>query len=494
MLDQVVSVCQDAAAVARTLLGPSGRPALVRSFGRTLVTKHAGSVLQDALGGDGRPAATVVLRALSAHAAAWGDGTATLALALAGAVDALGQAVTPEGPDQEREAARMVLETHLRGQFGGGACDVLRDAVLRCAEGSGGRVVGEEAARRLRCLPVVPVAGAASSETAVLEGVAIERALASPAMAKLTQGPVKLVLLTGEISAMPASLPAAVEIRSAAEQQRAAQHSEAVQRRTVEVLHARGVGMVLASCSIPEAARAACLALGMLAVECVLEEDIDMIAQASHVVPLTEVVSQALSELADDEMGAWERAHCAVAKWVRELHTGPLQSVTQLAIDGTQSLVVRAPSEPLAKQYALSARRAARCLGKWSLDPRYVPGGGVWELCVASMCSSSKSVRAKQGVATEAAAVVEAAMLSGEHCTGLVMPTEEEWLLRGAASDCAIGNPLQHGIVEPLCLKVAVLRKALETASQLARIDRIVHVRRLREPHKDKDDKEADAD
>eukprot|EP00741_Cyanophora_paradoxa_P021233 tig00000237_g20494.t1 len=416
--------------------GPLGLDAMLLSCANKVLVTNSGAQILEALE-IRHPYGKVALDAVRGQAREHGDGSTGLLLMAAAAAEqlsseaartvdlggtalqrrlrvthALGRLLGGElaehlAPALRSQAREAVARTALAGKIGERAADVLARLLLEAA--GPGAAPGSVP-------PVVAAPGAPVEASRLLDGYVVEGRLTAPG-GRPPEGPVRVAVYL---------LPGGARVGA----EGAAARLEEAAGEAAGALAEAGAGVLVSTEEVTPAERDALARRGVASVQCAEREDAMGLAAALGARPVAQPGPAAAAAAG---LGAPAR--------VRQVALGPRPCVLFEAGAGrpaARALLVRAPTEGLARQYEGALRRAARAVASATAgqepDP---PLAAAWRVAAAAALAPPRALWAAAAPASGAQAprssfphvlpVLRAAHGAGRTAVGLVSPLHAAW-------------------------------------------------------------------
>jgi thermosome len=505
------------AETVKTTLGPKGMDKmLVSSFGDVTITNDGATILKEL--DVQHPAAKMLVEVAKAQDNEIGDGTTTAAVLagelLAKAENLLDQNIHPtiiiEGFKKASEKAREVLESMAipislnddkrlldvavtsMGSKGISAAKehfakLAVEAVKQVAEEKDGKIKAD-----IDLIKVLKKHGKSLEETELVRGMVIDKEVAHPQMPKLVNN-AKIALLNAKLEIEKTEFDAKINIESPEQMKLFLDEEERMLREMVDKIAEVGANVVLCEKGIDDVALHFLAKKGILAVKNVSSSDMEKLARATG----GKIVAS-VKDLTPDVLGE--------AKTVEEVKIGDdkLVYVRECKNPKAVTIVVRGGTEHVVDEAERSLHDALCVVRNAIEDGKIVPGGGAPEAEVARQLRDyAVKVGGREQLAIEAFAdAVESIPLTLAENAGLD-PVDIMVALRAkheSASTPSYGvdvfsgkirDMLELNIVEPLRVKLQVIKSASEAANMILKIDDVIAAKGLeKEKEKEKPPKE----
>ncbi len=505
------------AETVKTTLGPKGMDKmLVSSFGDVTITNDGATILKEL--DVQHPAAKMLVEVAKAQDNEVGDGTTTAAVLagelLAKAENLLDQNIHPtiiiEGFKKASEKAREILESMAipisinddkrlldvaitsMGSKGVSAAKehfakLAVEAVRQVAEEKDGKLKAD-----VDLIKVLKKHGKSLEETELVKGMVIDKEVAHPQMPKIVNN-AKIALLNAKLEIEKTEFDAKINIESPEQMKLFLDEEERMLREMVDKIAEVGANVVLCEKGIDDVALHFLAKRGILAVKNVSSSDMEKLARATG----GKIVAS-VKDLTPDVLGE--------AKIVEEVKIGDdkLVYVRECKNPKAVTIVVRGGTEHVVDEAERSLHDALCVVRNAIEDGKIVPGGGAPEAEVARQLRDyAVKVGGREQLAIEAFAdAVESIPLTLAENAGLD-PVDIMVALRAkheSASTPSYGvdvfsgkirDMLELNIVEPLRVKLQVIKSASEAANMILKIDDVIAAKGIeKEKEKEKPPKE----
>ncbi len=505
--------------MVKTTLGPRGMDKmLVSSFGDVTITNDGATILKEL--DVQHPAAKMLVEVAKAQDNEVGDGTTTAAVLtgelLVKAEALLDQNVHPtiiiEGFKKAHEKAREILDkmaipisikddkrlldvaiTAMGSKGVAAAKDYLAkiaiDAVKQVAEEKDGRFKAD-----IDLIKILKKHGKSLEETELVKGMVIDKEVANPQMPKMVKD-AKIALLNAKLEIEKTEFDAKINIESPEQMKLFLDEEERMLKEMVDKIAEVGANVVLCEKGIDDVALHFLAKKGILAVKNISSSDMEKLARATG----GKIVAS-IKDLTPDVLGE--------AKIVEEVKIGDdkLVYVKECKNPKAVTIVVRGGTEHVVDEAERSLHDALCVVRNAIEDEKIVPGGGAPEAEVAKQLRGyAVKVGGREQLAIEAFAdAVESIPLILAENAGLD-PVDIMVELRAAhEKDNGINmgvdvfsgkvrDMLELNVVEPLRVKLQVLKSATEAASMILKIDDVIAAKGL-EKEKEKEKKPSESE
>jgi thermosome len=505
------------AELVKTTLGPKGMDKmLVSSFGDVTITNDGATILKEI--DVQHPAAKMLVEVAKAQDNEVGDGTTTAAVLtgelLAKAEELLDQNIHPtiiiEGFKKASEKAREILEKIAI------PVSIKDDEVLlnvaMTAMGSKGiaaarehfaklaveavKQVAEEKDGKLRAdidlIKILKKHGKSLEETELVRGMVIDKEVAHPQMPKIVHN-AKIALINAKLEIEKTEFDAKINIESPEQMKMFLDEEERMLKEMVDKIAEAGANVVFCEKGIDDVALHFLAKRGILAVKNVSSSDMEKLARATG----GKIVAS-VKDLTSDVLGE--------AKLVEEVKIGDdkLVYVRECKNPKAVTIVVRGGTEHVIDEAERSLHDALCVVRNAIEDGKIVPGGGAPEAEVAKQLREyAVKVGGREQLAIEAFAdAVESIPLTLAENAGLD-PVDIMVALRAAHEKTdgfrmgvdvftgKIRDMLELKVVEPLRVKLQVIKSATEAANMILKIDDVIAAKGVeKEKEKEKEKKE----
>lgn len=507
------------AELVKTTLGPKGMDKmLVSSFGDVTITNDGATILKEI--DVQHPAAKMLVEVAKAQDNEVGDGTTTAAVLagelLAKAEELLDQNIHPtiiiEGFKKASEKARETLESMAipvsikddkklmdvaitsMGSKGVAAAKehfarLAVEAVRQVAEEKDGKIKAD-----IDLIKVLKKHGKSLDETELVKGMVIDKEVAHPQMPKLVSN-AKIALLNVKLEIEKTEFDAKINIESPEQMKLFLDEEERMLREMVDKIAEVGANVVFCEKGIDDVALHFLAKRGILAVKNVSSSDMEKLARATG----GKIVAS-VKDLTPDVLGE--------AKIVEEVKIGDdkLVYVRECKNPKAVTIVVRGGTEHVVDEAERSLHDALCVVRNAIEDGKIVPGGGAPEAQVAKQLRDyAVKVGGREQLAIEAFAdAVESIPLTLAENAGLD-PVDIMVALRAkheSASTYSYGvdvftgkirDMLELNVVEPLRVKLQVIKSATEAANMILKIDDLIAAKGIeKEKEKEKEKKKPE--
>jgi thermosome len=491
------------AEAVKTTLGPCGMDKmLVTSFGDVAITNDGATIMKEL--DVQHPAAKMLVEVAKAQDNEVGDGTTT-AVVLAGELLAkaealLDQNVHPtviiEGFKKASDKAQEVLDkiaipvsisddktlrevavTSLSSKGINVAEDhfskLIVDAVKQVAEKINGKYKAD-----IDLIKIVKKHGKSLDETELVKGMVIDKEVASSQMPKLIDG-AKIALLNEKLEIEKTEFDAKINIESPDQMQLFLNEEERMLKEMVDAVTKTGANVVFCEKGIDDMALHFLAKAGVLTVKSVSSSDMEKLARATGGEILASVKDLTASALGK-------------AKKVEEVKIGDdkLIYVRECRNPKAVTVVIRGASSHVIDEAERSLHDGLCVVRNVVEDGKIVAGGGAPEAEVAkNLRNYAVKVGGREQLAVEAfAEAVEAVPLTLAENAGLD-PIDIMVALRAQHEKAdskyfgievttgKIKNMLDLLVLEPLRVKMQVMKSATEAANMILKIDDLISVK-----------------
>ncbi|MGB9959515.1 MAG: thermosome subunit beta [Candidatus Bathyarchaeales archaeon] len=505
------------AETVKTTLGPKGMDKmLVSSFGDVTITNDGATILKEL--DVQHPAAKMLVEVAKAQDNEVGDGTTTAAVLagelLAKAENLLDQNIHPtiiiEGFKKASEKAREILESMAIPisikddkrlldvavtSMGSKGISAAREHFAKLAVEAVKQVTEEKDGKLKADIDLIKILkkhGKSLEETELVRGMVIDKEVAHPQMPKLVNN-AKIALLNAKLEIEKTEFDAKINIESPEQMKLFLDEEERMLREMVDKIAEVGANVVFCEKGIDDVALHFLAKKGILAVKNVSSSDMEKLARATG----GKIVAS-IKDLTPDVLGE--------AKTVEEVKIGDdkLVYVRECKNPKAVTIVVRGGTEHVVDEAERSLHDALCVVRNAIEDGKIVPGGGAPEAEVAKQLRDyAVKVGGREQLAIEAFAdAVEAIPLTLAENAGLD-PVDIMVALRAKHESAAtpsygvdvfsgkIRDMLELNIVEPLRVKLQVIKSASEAANMILKIDDVIAAKGIeKEKEKEKTPKE----
>jgi chaperonin GroEL (HSP60 family) len=336
--------------------------------------------------------------------------------------------------------------------------------------------------------------GKSLEETELVKGMAIDKEVANPQMPKMVKD-AKIALLNAKLEIEKTEFDAKINIESPEQMKLFLDEEERMLKEMVDKIAEVGANVVLCEKGIDDLALHFLAKKGILAVKNISSSDMEKLARATG----GKIVAS-IKDLTPDVLGE--------AKIVEEVKIGDdkLVYVKECKNPKAVTIVVRGGTEHVVDEAERSLHDALCVVRNAIEDEKIVPGGGAPEAEVAKQLRGyAVKVGGREQLAIEAFAdAVESIPLILAENAGLD-PVDIMVELRAAhEKDKGINmgvdvfsgkvrDMLELNVVEPLRVKLQVLKSATEAASMILKIDDVIAAKGL-EKEKEKEKKPSESE
>ena len=487
----------------KTTLGPCGMDKmLVTSFGDVAITNDGATIMKEL--DVQHPAAKMLVEVAKAQDNEVGDGTTT-AVVLAGELLAKAEAlldknvhptVIIEGYKKASEKAQEILDkiaipvsidddktlrevaiTSLSSKGINVAEDhfskLIVDAVKQVAEKINGKYKAD-----IDLIKIVKKHGKSLDETELVKGMVIDKEVASSQMPKLIEN-AKIALLNEKLEIEKTEFDAKINIESPDQMQMFLDEEERMLKEMVDAIIKAGANVVFCEKGIDDMALHFLAKAGVFAVKSVSSSDMEKLARATGGKILSSV-----KDLAADALGK--------AKMVEEVKIGDdkLIYVRECKNPKAVTVVIRGASSHVIDEAERSLHDGLCVVRNAVEDGKIVAGGGAPEAELAkNLRNYAVKVGGREQLAVEAfAEAVEVIPLTLAENAGLD-PIDIMVALRAQHEKAdskyfgievttgKIKNMLDLLVLEPLRVKMQVMKSATEAANMILKIDDLISVK-----------------
>ncbi|MEM2419384.1 MAG: thermosome subunit beta [Candidatus Bathyarchaeia archaeon] len=509
-----IAAAKIVAELVKTTLGPKGMDKmLVSSFGDVTITNDGATILKEI--DVQHPAAKMLVEVAKAQDNEVGDGTTTAAVLtgelLAKAEELLDQNIHPtiiiEGFKKASEKAREILEKisisvninddkklldvamTAMGSKGIAAAKehfakLAVEAVKQVAEEKDGKIRAD-----IDLIKILKKHGKSLEETELVKGMVLDKEVAHPQMPKIVHN-AKIALLNAKLEIEKTEFDAKIDIESPEQMKMFLDEEERMLKEMVDKIAEAGANVVFCEKGIDDVALHFLAKRGILAVKNVSSSDMEKLARATG----GKIVAS-VKDLTPDLLGE--------AKLVEEVKIGDdkLVYVRECKNPKAVTMVVRGGTEHVVDEAERSLHDALCVVRNAIEDGKIVPGGGAPEAEVAKQLRDyAVKVGGREQLAIEAFAdAVESIPLTLAENAGLD-PVDIMVALRAAHEKAdgyrmgvdvftgKIRDMLELNIVEPLRVKLQVIKSATEAANMILKIDDVIAAKGIeKEKEKEKE-------
>jgi thermosome len=479
----------------RTTLGPRGMDKmLVDSSGNVVITNDGATILAEM--DIEHPAAQMIVEVAESQEDEVGDGTTTAAVLtgslLAQAEDLLDSELHPTAiVEGYTEAARMALEAIDSQLLEGEVDDALLEQVAESSmtgKGTGDITADALAKKVVKAVRMVTEAdgkredvhvttrtGASSSATSLVEGVVMDKEPAVDAMPRHVED-ATVAVVDMKLDVRKAEVDTEYNITSVEQLDAAIKAEDDELRGYAKTLKEAGVDVVFCTKKIDDRVAGYLAREGILAYKNVKADDARALARATGATRLG-----SLSDLDSDDLGMAESVR------VKQFGDDDLTFVEGGAAAAAVTLFLRGGTEHVVDELERAIQDAVDVVFTAIEDGDVVPGAGSTEIAIADyLREKAASIEGRKQLAVEAFAdAVETlprtlAENAGMDPIDALVELRAMYDADGRAGVIAgghmgvIGDPVDHGIVDPAAVKREAIESAAEAATMILRIDDVI--------------------
>jgi len=482
----------------RTTLGPNGRDKMLVGDGTVVLTNDGGSIV-DRMDIES-PAATLISDVARAQNGELGDGS-TAAIVLAGGLldeagDLLDDGFHPTTVvDGYREAAkragtalddvawtanggetlRSVVATTITGRWDDARTSFLADLTVRAFRASRNRGRG-----RLDDVTIHGVAGGATTDSALLDGLVIDTDASSTSLSEVA-APVprrvddaRVAVVDDELTIQSPESVSRYTVEAVEELERAQAFEDEEYRRLIRTLAAADVDVLFCQKSVDDRLRARLAREGILVFERTRQDEIHKLERTTGATPVMRL--DGLDAAAVGRADEVERVDLGDGSFV----------IVRKASSSQVSVVLRGGTDHVVDETERIVVDALSLLDAVGDRPTLVAGGGAAEVALAGdLRKHGRGIDDRTALAVDAFAdALETIPVSLARNAGLdPIDTLLDLRARHADGDARAGidgdggviaDMADPGIVEPARLKRRVVANATDAAALLLRIDGII--------------------
>jgi thermosome len=480
------------AETVRTTLGPKGMDKmLVDGLGDIVVTNDGVTILKEM--DIEHPAAKMLVEVAKTQEDEVGDGTTT-AVIIAGellkkAENLLDMDIHPTivamGYRQAAEKAQEILNaisidaedrdtllkvamTAMTGKGTEKAREPLAELVVGAV-----KQVEEEGEIDKDSIKIEKKDGAAIDESALVQGVIIDKERVHPGMPKKVED-AKIALLNSAIEVKETEVDAEIRITDPAQMQAFIEQEENMIREMVEKVTAAGANVLFCQKGIDDLAQHYLAKAGVLAVRRVKKSDMEKLAKATQAKVVTNI-----EDLSADDMGE-----------AGIVHEKKISGEDMIFVEGCKdpkavTLLVRGSTEHVVDEIERAVEDAIGVVAATVEDGKVVAGGGAAEIALAKGLkdyADTISGREQLAVAAfaEALEVVpktlaeNAGLDSIDSLVDLRAAHENSIYMGLDVFKGEVNDMYQAGVIEPHRVKKQAIQSAAEAAEMILRIDDVI--------------------
>ena len=493
----------------KSTLGPRGMDKmLIDSLGDITVTNDGATILDEI--DVEHPAAKMMIEVAKAQDDEVGDGTTT-AVVLAGellkeAEELLEQNIHPSIiVDGYRKAAEKALETLEKAAIDVDLDDretlmkivttamrskavslarehlgnIAIDAVKQIVEERDGEIIAD-----VDNIQIIKKEGKSLEESELVRGIIIDKEVVHPGMPRRIEN-AKIALINCPLEIEKTEFDAEIRIRSPEAIKAFLDQETEMLRKMVERIKNAGANVVFCQKGIDDIAQHFLAKEGILAVRRVKKSDMEKLSRATG----GKIVTN-LADLKEEDLGR--------AELVEERKVGEDKMVF---VEGCKdpksvSILIRAGLERMMDEAERTMNDALYVVSDIFELPKMVPGGGAIEMEMAKAVRAyARQVGGREQLAIEAFAdaleVIPKTL--AENAGHDVIDTmvalraahekEDGFAMGVNVYEGGIADMLEKGVLEPMAVKMQVIKSAVEVASMILRIDDVVAA----SPHKEEE-------
>ena len=493
----------------KSTLGPRGMDKmLIDSLGDITVTNDGATILDEI--DVEHPAAKMMKEVAKAQDDEVGDGTTT-AVVLAGellkeAEELLEQNIHPsiivdgyrkaaekalealekiaiDVDLEDRETLMKIVTTAMRSKAVSLAREHLGniaiDAVKQIVEERDGEIIAD-----VDNIQIIKKEGKSLEESELVKGIIIDKEVVHPGMPKRVED-ARIALINCPLEIEKTEFDAEIRIRSPEAIKAFLDQETEMLRKMVERIKNAGANVVFCQKGIDDIAQHFLAKEGILAVRRVKKSDMEKLSRATGGKIITN-----LADLKEEDLGR--------AELVEERKVGEDKMVF---VEGCKdpksvSILIRAGLERMMDEAERTMNDALYVVSDIFELPKMVPGGGAIEMEMAKAVRSyARQVGGREQLAIEAFAdaleVIPKTL--AENAGHDVIDTmvalraahekEDGYAMGVNVYEGGIADMLEKGVVEPMAVKMQVIKSAVEVASMILRIDDVVAA----SPHKEEE-------
>jgi thermosome len=479
----------------RTTLGPRGMDKmLVDSSGEVVITNDGATILDEM--DIEHPAAQMIVEVAQTQEKEVGDGTTTAAVLtgelLAHAEDLLEDdlhaTVIVEGYN---EAARLAIEAIEQQVLEGEMDDELLEAVAESSmTGKGtGDVTAETLAKRVveavrmvendgidrDDIHITTRTGASSSATELVEGVVLDKERVNDNMPRSVED-ASVAIVDMKLDVRKGEADAEYNISSVDQLNAAIEAEDSELRGYARTLKEAGVDVVFCTKSISDRVDSYLADQGILAFENVSNSDARALARATGAKRIG-----SLSDLDESDFGRAETVH------IRKFGDEELTFVEGGSAAKSVTLFLRGGTEHVVNELERAINDAVDVVIAALTRGGVVPGAGATEIAIADYIrSETAGIEGRKQLAVDAFAdAIDALPRTLAENTGMdsidaLVDLRARFEAEGRAGIIStgrageIGDPVEHGIVDPAAVKREAIESATEAATMIVRIDDVI--------------------
>jgi chaperonin GroEL (HSP60 family) len=487
------------AEMLRTTLGPNGLDKMLVGNGSIILTNDGGSIV-DRMDIES-PAATVVADVARAQNGELGDGS-TAAIALTGGllneagdllddgfhpttvVDGYREAARRAGvvldeiawmAEGDDETLRSVVATTITGRWDDARTAFLADLTVRAF-----RAMHDRGSGQLNNVTIQGVAGGATTDSELLDGLAIDTNASSTSLSETAASvprrvtDARIAIVDDELTIQSPESVSRYTVEEVEELERTRAFEDEEYRRFVETLDSFDVDVLFCQKAVDNRLRARLAHEGVLVFERTRQDEIHKLARTTGATPVM-------------RLDALEAAAVGRADEVERVDLGGESFVIVRRASSSQvSVVLRGGTDHVVDETERIVTDALTLLDAVGNRPTLVAGGGAAEVALAGdLRAHGRGIGGREAIAVDAFAdALETIPVSLARNAGLD-PVDTLLNLRARHGDGdaragidgdggVIADVVDRGVVEPIRLKRRVAANATDAAALLLRIDGII--------------------
>ena len=399
-------------------------------------------------------------------------------------------AITTEslGKEALMNAARTSMSSKIIGSQAQFFSEMVVDAMNEV------KVVGRKGAKYpLKSVGIVKGNGMSSSDSYLVNGLAVKIARATPMMVRQVTGGCRIACIDFDLKKFKGQMGVDIIVKNPAELEAIRQQEEIITKRRIQLIIDSGANVVLTTKGMDDLAMKYFVEAGIIGVRRVPKIDIQRIAKATGA-----TLCVSLGTLEGDE--AFEAGWLGTADTVGEEMLGDYEMMLFKGCKTSKAvtIVLRGPNEYMLDEMERSVHDAL-CVVKRTLESgMVVPGGGCVETALSIYLenfATTLGTREQLAIAefAEALLVIPRVLSTNAACdaTELVArlrayhyryqsdPANSDKSLSRTGLDLTNGKLLDNveaGVLEPMLIKLKSIQFATEAAISVLRIDDMIKI------------------
>jgi thermosome len=324
--------------------------------------------------------------------------------------------------------------------------------------------------------------GGSMLDTKLISGVALDKEVVHSAMPKKIEG-AKIALINSPLEIEKTEFSAEIRINDPSQMQEFLDEESNILKGMVQKIVDAGANVLVCQKGIDDSAQQYLARAGVLAVRRVKESDMTKISKATGARIVTNL----------DDLSAKDLGHAKIAE-ERKVEEDKWVFIEGAKNPKAVTLLVRGGSQRVVDEAERSMHDAIMVTKDVIENPAVVAGGGAPEVEVSYQVRewAQKLTGREQLAALKFAEAIEVIPIILAENAGMdPIDTQVELRARHAkgekwagvdAINGKVGNMFQKGVVEPLAVKLQILKAATEASSMLLRIDDVIASSKMSAP------------